>query len=179
MPFCWPQFGPGEIQQHGFLRNQKWTLVDWCQENAAGSFSNSFLQDAARAVYEIYDTKYSFGMWKRKFFARYSAHLTGGQLLLDFRVKNLDTKQIEFTGALHTYYAVRDIDSIEIRSVHAPVLHPNSFDASIAPTAARHRRSKIFSLATERVLQRQFCTPGSDCCACLLACVVTGGISRV
>ena len=26
IPFCFPQFGPGKIQQHGFARNLEWTL---------------------------------------------------------------------------------------------------------------------------------------------------------
>jgi glucose-6-phosphate 1-epimerase len=24
LPHCWPQFGPGEIQVHGFARNVDW-----------------------------------------------------------------------------------------------------------------------------------------------------------
>ena len=28
VPICWPQFGPGDIQQHGFARNLKWECVD-------------------------------------------------------------------------------------------------------------------------------------------------------
>ena len=27
IPFCFPQFGPGEIQQHGFARNVDWTIA--------------------------------------------------------------------------------------------------------------------------------------------------------
>lgn len=115
VPFCWPQFGPGEIQQHGFLRNQNWTLVDWAEQVAGGARSGSFLVDQSRAVYEVFDTKYSYAMWPNKFFARYSIALSAGCLTLDFRVKNLDFQPLEFTGALHTYYAVRDIDTIEIR----------------------------------------------------------------
>jgi len=28
IPFCFPQFGPGVIQQHGFARNVDWTLAE-------------------------------------------------------------------------------------------------------------------------------------------------------
>ena len=28
LPHCFPQFGPGEIQQHGFGRNLEWDVVD-------------------------------------------------------------------------------------------------------------------------------------------------------
>ena len=27
VPICWPQFGPGDIQQHGFARNLKWYII--------------------------------------------------------------------------------------------------------------------------------------------------------
>ena len=27
IPFCFPQFGPGEIQQHGFARNVDWAIA--------------------------------------------------------------------------------------------------------------------------------------------------------
>merc|ERR1719378_971343 len=27
LPFCWPQFGPGDMQQHGFARNCDWTVA--------------------------------------------------------------------------------------------------------------------------------------------------------
>merc|ERR1719387_1285902 len=28
VPFCFPQFGPGAMQQHGFARNLPWTLAE-------------------------------------------------------------------------------------------------------------------------------------------------------
>ena len=28
LPHCWPQFGPGDIQVHGFARNVDWSLTD-------------------------------------------------------------------------------------------------------------------------------------------------------
>ncbi|GMH14694.1 hypothetical protein Nepgr_016535 [Nepenthes gracilis] len=34
IPHCFPQFGPGPIQQHGFARNMDWSLVD--SENVEG-----------------------------------------------------------------------------------------------------------------------------------------------
>merc|ERR1740120_272684 len=30
---CWPQFGPGEIQQHGFARNCMWTIKSQSPSN--------------------------------------------------------------------------------------------------------------------------------------------------
>ena len=34
LPHCFPQFGPGEIQQHGFARNLDWEVV---QDEVASS----------------------------------------------------------------------------------------------------------------------------------------------
>ena len=28
IPFCFPQFGPGAIQQHGFARNLDWEIIE-------------------------------------------------------------------------------------------------------------------------------------------------------
>ena len=28
LPHCWPQFGPGDLQTHGFARNVDWALTD-------------------------------------------------------------------------------------------------------------------------------------------------------
>ena len=28
VPFCFPQFGPGEMQQHGFARNLEWEVAE-------------------------------------------------------------------------------------------------------------------------------------------------------
>lgn len=27
VPLCFPQFGPGEMQQHGFARNLEWEVI--------------------------------------------------------------------------------------------------------------------------------------------------------
>jgi len=116
VPFCFPQFGPSDaMQQHGFARNVNWTCVDVREESAGGSRGFSYSRNECRAIYELFDTKYSFKMWPKKFQARYSVDLSAGMLKLDFRVKNLGASKFDFTAALHTYYAVRDIDQIEIR----------------------------------------------------------------
>jgi D-hexose-6-phosphate mutarotase len=115
VPFCFPQFGPGKMQLHGFARNLSWTCLDVREESAGGSRAFSFLCDLSRAVYELSDTSYTREMWPHKFTARYQVDLTAGTLSLDFRVINKGQRDFSFATALHTYYAVRDINSIEIR----------------------------------------------------------------
>ncbi len=80
-----------------------------------GSRAFSFLCDNSRAVFELSDSPYTREMWPYRFNARYQVDLTAGALSLDFRVTNTGKKDMKFAAAFHTYYAVRDIDTIEIR----------------------------------------------------------------
>jgi glucose-6-phosphate 1-epimerase len=92
-----------------------WTCCDVREEAAMGSRAFSFLCDNSRAVFELSDSPYTREMWPYRFNARYQVDLTAGALSLDFRVTNTGKKDMKFAAAFHTYYAVRDIDTIEIR----------------------------------------------------------------
>lgn len=61
MPICWPQFGPGDIQQHGFARNLKWECVDVREESAQGMKMGSWLSDQNKAVFELRG-----GLWEER-----------------------------------------------------------------------------------------------------------------
>merc|ERR1712048_852490 len=77
LPFCWPQFGPGEIQQHGFARNCDWKLV--------GSTDGS----SPSATFELKNHDYTMGMWKHEFENTYTVTLgSDNALRTEFRVKN-------------------------------------------------------------------------------------------
>ncbi|EKX47731.1 hypothetical protein GUITHDRAFT_151947 [Guillardia theta CCMP2712] len=115
VPICFPQFGPGEIQQHGFARNMKWVCVDVREENAAGSRSLSWLREGSRAIYELVPNNETRKMWPNSFNCRYQIDLNSGNLNLELRVQNKGKKAFSFTGALHTYFAVDDIDKIAIQ----------------------------------------------------------------
>ena len=144
IPFCFPQFGPGEIQQHGFARN-----VDWAIASKADGAEPSI-------VYELTPSDYrcaappepsprrarrrhlvsaphpahaprplslstarvrarSKGMWDESFVATYTVTLKGDRLATNFAVKNTGGAPFSFTGALHSYWSVSSIDGIEIQ----------------------------------------------------------------
>eukprot|EP01082_Thalassiosira_pseudonana_P001419 g825.t1 g825 contig10:800898-801576(-) len=52
---CWPQFGPGEIQQHGFARNVNWTVKS---------------MDDTSCVLEMAPSDYTKEMWDKSSSAR-------------------------------------------------------------------------------------------------------------
>ncbi|MCI21227.1 glucose-6-phosphate 1-epimerase-like, partial [Trifolium medium] len=60
IPHCFPQFGPGAIQQHGFARNLDWTVGD--SENVEGN---------PVVTLELKDDSYSRAMWDFSFHALY------------------------------------------------------------------------------------------------------------
>mmetsp|Transcript_15256 Transcript_15256/g.45023 ORF Transcript_15256/g.45023 Transcript_15256/m.45023 type:complete len:301 (-) Transcript_15256:123-1025(-) len=101
IPFCWPQFGPGAIQQHGFARNLDWTVVE---------------QSDSKVVMELTESAYTMDMWPHAFKLQYSVTLEDDRLATDFCVTNTDSKPLSFTGALHTYWSCDDIDKVAIKA---------------------------------------------------------------
>lgn len=94
IPHCFPQFGPGPIQQHGFARNSDWSIVD--SENVDGS---------PVITLELKDTPYSRAMWDYSFQALFKITLDKKSLSTELKITNTDKKPFSFTTALHTYFS--------------------------------------------------------------------------
>ncbi|XP_010550401.1 PREDICTED: putative glucose-6-phosphate 1-epimerase isoform X2 [Tarenaya hassleriana] len=93
IPHCFPQFGPGKMQQHGFARNMEWSVVD--SESA---------EDNATVTLELQDGPYSRGMWDFGFKALYKVVVGTNSLSTELKITNTDNKPFSFTTALHTYF---------------------------------------------------------------------------
>lgn len=94
IPHCFPQFGPGPMQQHGFARNSDWSIVD--SENVDGS---------PVITLELKDSQYSRAMWDYSFQALYKITLDKKTLSTELKITNTDKKPFSFTTALHTYFS--------------------------------------------------------------------------
>merc|ERR1719277_1193042 len=103
LPFCWPQFGPGEIQQHGFARNCDWTVA-----KTTGGASPS-------VTFELAPSDYTKNMWKYDFKNMYTVTVDGNTLKTTFEVMNTGSEAFTFTGALHSYFSVGDIDQTAVQ----------------------------------------------------------------
>mmetsp|Transcript_4433 Transcript_4433/g.8070 ORF Transcript_4433/g.8070 Transcript_4433/m.8070 type:complete len:363 (-) Transcript_4433:272-1360(-) len=99
IPHCFPQFGPGVLPQHGFARDSLWNLV-----KAEGS----------SATFELTDSPKTRQIWDYPFRALYTVSLDGDVLKTNLQVVNTGDKPFEFTGALHSYFDVSNIDDIQI-----------------------------------------------------------------
>lgn len=108
VPVCFPQFNQrGTLPKHGFARNMAWTAG---KPLASG--------DAAHIDLTLTSNPDTLAIWQQAFVAVLRVALTPGQLTLTLTVHNTEVKNdLHFTGALHTYLAVDDIDLTELRGL--------------------------------------------------------------
>ena len=101
LPHCWPQFGPGDIQVHGFARNVDWALTDK-KEGDAPSITMTLLP-----------SEYTKAMWDKDFKVTQTITLEDGALTATMKVTNPGSEPFSFTGSFHTYFAAK-IDEVAV-----------------------------------------------------------------
>ena len=108
VPVCFPQFNQrGVLPKHGFARNMVWTPSEAAMHG-----------DIAHVVFTLNANDQTRTMWEQNFVTQLRVALAPGELTLTLTVNNLDLdKSLEFTGALHTYLAVDDIDLTELHGL--------------------------------------------------------------
>ncbi|XP_050227906.1 putative glucose-6-phosphate 1-epimerase isoform X2 [Mercurialis annua] len=94
IPHCFPQFGPGAIQQHGFARNVDWSVVD-----------SEIVEGSPVVTLMLKDGPYSRAMWDFGFQALYKVVLDEKSISTELKITNTDNKPFSFTTALHTYFS--------------------------------------------------------------------------
>jgi glucose-6-phosphate 1-epimerase len=96
---CFPQFGPGAIQQHGFARNLPWTVKS---------------QTGTSVELELAPSDYTKEMWDKEFLCTFSVNLEADQLSTKMLVENKGAEAFDFQAALHSYFTVSSLDKLEI-----------------------------------------------------------------
>ena len=132
VPVCWPQFsdfGPCKAM-HGFARNNMWD-VEGCDDED----QNTILRLALRSVSGA-DVPAPFDALKLKF----SVALVGAdRLKMELLVTNPTDAAVEFTTALHTYFAVSEISGVRIEGVLDTVPYADSLEQRVEKPAAEIR----------------------------------------
>eukprot|EP00467_Chlorarachnion_reptans_P023645 CAMPEP_0114525288 /NCGR_PEP_ID=MMETSP0109-20121206/22334_1 /TAXON_ID=29199 /ORGANISM="Chlorarachnion reptans, Strain CCCM449" /LENGTH=340 /DNA_ID=CAMNT_0001706839 /DNA_START=120 /DNA_END=1142 /DNA_ORIENTATION=- len=131
IPHCFPQFGPGELPQHGFARDSFWTL-----EKAEGS----------RAVFTLTDSEKTRSVWDYPFKATYTVELTEDAMKTRLEVANTGDKAFDFTGALHSYFDVSNIKNVQICG---PFKGQEILDRMSSPPAKIQADSDAITITTE------------------------------
>lgn len=107
VPVCFPQFADeGPFLKHGFARLNLWQLVSTRQEG-----------DSAQAILQLEDSIATQALWPHAFLATLTVTVSGPNLRLEFRVKNTGHTPFDFTGALHTYLRVHDIETTVVENL--------------------------------------------------------------
>ena len=96
---CFPQFGPGGIQQHGFARN-----VDWSVEKMGD----------CSVTLKLAPSDYTTAMWDKKFEVLFTTTLTGESLDTSMTVTNKGGDAFDFQAALHSYFDLSDISDVSV-----------------------------------------------------------------
>lgn len=97
---CWPQFGPGAIQQHGFARNVNWEVKS--------------MSDTSVTL-ELAPSDYTKAMWDKPFLCTFTVTLDEGKLDTQMVVENKGSEAFDFQSALHSYFTVSALENLEIR----------------------------------------------------------------
>ena len=110
VPVCFPQFNQrGTLPKHGFARNMAWKIDDAAQAGEAV---------ATHLDFTLSTNADTLALWQQAFVAQLRVTLAPGQLTLTLTVNNTEAQNdLLFTGALHTYFAVDDIDLTELRGL--------------------------------------------------------------
>ena len=96
---CWPQFGPGAIQQHGFARNVNWSVKTMTETSVE---------------LEMAPSDYTKEMWDKEFLCTFSVNLEDDKLSTKMNVENKGEESFDFQAALHSYFTVSAIENLSI-----------------------------------------------------------------
>jgi len=108
VPLVFPQFSSmGSLAKHGFARTALWHVVQQGQTESGAGF----------AILELTENIASLRVWPHVFQARLSVTLQADSMHLEFSVKNTGDTSFNFSCALHTYFAVRQLSDVRIHGL--------------------------------------------------------------
>eukprot|EP00608_Synchroma_pusillum_P008208 CAMPEP_0198419538 /NCGR_PEP_ID=MMETSP1452-20131203/280_1 /TAXON_ID=1181717 /ORGANISM="Synchroma pusillum, Strain CCMP3072" /LENGTH=309 /DNA_ID=CAMNT_0044139669 /DNA_START=28 /DNA_END=957 /DNA_ORIENTATION=- len=103
VPICFPQFGPGALPQHGFVRG-----MQCIPEERAKKLRFD------RMYYKFLPTEETKRVWPYDFELRYQVTLFADCMEFDAQVINEDSKEMEITFGLHTYFDVTSLANAKV-----------------------------------------------------------------
>lgn len=106
VPIIFPQFANrGTIIKHGFARTALWQVV------ASGKIN----EYQSQAILRLTNDTITRAIWPHAFSMQLRVIIGGDDLQLELQILNTGNEAIEFTNALHTYFAV---DSLQDTLIH-------------------------------------------------------------
>lgn len=106
IPVVFPQFGKGDLPQHGFARVKRWKVV---REQVSTN-------DAVSVTLRLSSDSSTDSVWPHPFTLELDVVLTD-VLLTTLRVINTGRGEFAFTSALHTYFRTSDVSKVRIEGL--------------------------------------------------------------
>ena len=108
IPVCFPQFGNvGELPKHGFVRTREWSVT-----------TRRCGDDFALATLELGDDETTRALWPHAFRAEITVILEVDRIDVEFCVENTGPEPLAFTGALHSYLRVVQVEDAALEGLH-------------------------------------------------------------
>ncbi len=108
IPVCFPRFGGlGGLPKHGFARTREWTVTG----QRCGD-------DYALATLELGDDETTRALWPHAFRAEITLMLEVDRIDVEFCVENNGPAPFAFTGALHSYLRVVQVEDAALVGLH-------------------------------------------------------------
>lgn len=108
VPVCFPQFSSlGDLPKHGFVRTRPWTV----SAQRTGD-------DYALVTLECTDDETTRSLWPHSFVAELTVMLETDRIDLELAVTNTGGAPFEFTGALHSYLRVVQVEDVTLEGLH-------------------------------------------------------------
>ena len=108
IPICFPQFGGlGDLPKHGFARTREWSVA-----------AQRCGDDYALATLELVDDENTRALWPHAFRAEITVILEVDRIDVEFCVANTGPAPFEFTGALHSYLRVTQVEDVALEGLH-------------------------------------------------------------
>lgn len=108
VPLVFPQFATyGPLPQHGFARTANWSVLTERND-----------KDYALVSLGLSDDEATRAVWPHAFQIELSVLIEESRLDLEFEVTNTGDSEFEFTAALHTYLAVREVEESRLEGLH-------------------------------------------------------------
>ena len=105
---CFPQFASlGPLPKHGLLRTRQWTLA----EQRCGD-------DYALVVLRCADDAATRAVWPHAFAAELTVGIDNSRCDIELEIENTGGNPFEFTGALHSYLRVHEVEESRIEGLH-------------------------------------------------------------
>ena len=108
IPVCFPQFAnQGDLPKHGFLRTRVWEVTTVRASKDFALLSMAFLSDES-----------TLSLWPYEFRAEITFMLEEDRLDIEFSIENTGGQTMAFTGALHTYLKVVQVEDVSIEGLY-------------------------------------------------------------